>query len=82
MDHIPQPGPDSGQTKVTLVPPAARGIRFSQVSAGDDHSLALGSDGNVYSWGANKYGQLGDGTTTDRLTPVQIPKPTGVNRFT
>ena len=78
----PKQGPDSGQTKVTLVPPAARGIRFSQVSAGDDHSLALGSDGNVYSWGANKYGQLGDGTTTDRLTPVQIPKPTGVNRFT
>lgn len=78
----PNQGPDSGQTKVTLFPPAARGIRFSQVSAGDDHSLALGSDGNVYSWGANKYGQLGDGTTTDRLTPVQIPKPTGVNRFT
>ena len=78
----PNQGPDSGQTTVTLFPPAARGIRFSQVSAGDDHSLALGSDGNVYSWGANKYGQLGDGTTTDRLTPVQIPKPTGVNRFT
>ncbi|MCT6810968.1 MAG: InlB B-repeat-containing protein, partial [Bifidobacterium sp.] len=77
----PKQGPDSGQTKVTLVPPAARGIRFSQVSAGDDHSLALGSDGNIYAWGANKYGQLGDGTTTDRLTPVQIPKPTGVNRF-
>ena len=66
---------------MTLVPPAARGIRFSQVSAGDDHSLALGSDGNIYAWGANKYGQLGDGTKTDRLTPVQIPKPTGVNRF-
>ena len=77
----PKQGPDSGQTKVTLVPPAARGIRFSHVSAGDDHSLALGSDGNIYAWGANKYGQLGDGTTTDRLTPVQIPKPTGVNRF-
>ena len=77
----PKQGPDSGQTKVTLVPPAARGIRFSQVSAGDDHSLALGSDGNIYAWGANKYGQLGDGTTTERLTPVQISKPTGVNRF-
>lgn len=42
------------------------------VSAGGDHSLALLKDGRVLSWGANKYGQLGDGTTIDRTTPVPV----------
>lgn len=36
------------------------------------HSLALKSDGTVWSWGFNGYGQLGDGTTTNRATPVQV----------
>ena len=55
----PDNGPTSGNTNVTLAPPATRGIRFSQVSAGKNHSLALGSDGNLYTWGYNRNGQLG-----------------------
>ena len=35
------------------------------------HSLALHDDGTVWSWGLNKYGQLGDGTTLDRHSPVK-----------
>jgi len=31
------------------------------VSAGGNHSLALRSDGTVWSWGSNEQGQLGDG---------------------
>ncbi|MDT7513488.1 hypothetical protein QRX46_08705, partial [Bifidobacterium sp. H1HS10N] len=34
-----------------------------------------GSDGNAYAWGSNYYGQLGDGTSTDRTTPVRVRKP-------
>jgi alpha-tubulin suppressor-like RCC1 family protein len=36
------------------------------------HTLAVKSDGTVWAWGLNENGQLGDGTTTDRLTPVQV----------
>ncbi|MCL2816360.1 MAG: RCC1 domain-containing protein, partial [Oscillospiraceae bacterium] len=42
------------------------------ISAGRSHTLALDKDGNVWAWGYNYYGQLGDGTTTQRTTPVQV----------
>jgi uncharacterized repeat protein (TIGR01451 family) len=49
------------------------------VAAGGKHSLALTSSGAVYAWGANGYGQLGDGTTTNRPTPVSVSGlPAGV----
>jgi len=35
-------------------------------------SVIIMQDGSVYAWGANDYGQIGDGTTTDRATPVRI----------
>lgn len=36
------------------------------------HMAALKSDGTVWTWGRNSNGQLGDGTTTDRYSPVQV----------
>ncbi|MCL2030989.1 MAG: hypothetical protein FWG93_05535, partial [Oscillospiraceae bacterium] len=42
------------------------------VSAGNRHTLAVKTDGSLWAWGQNLFGQLGDGTTTDRLTPVKI----------
>lgn len=35
------------------------------------HSLAVKSDGTVWAWGSNDNGHLGDGTYTNRTTPVQ-----------
>ncbi len=35
-------------------------------------SFAVRSDGSVWAWGDNTYGQLGDGTTTSRYPPVQV----------
>jgi len=48
------------------------------VAAGKDYSLALASDGTVFAWGRNGYGQLGDGTLTDRRLPVRIPDLNGI----
>ena len=36
------------------------------------HSLAVRSDGTLWSWGYNNFGQLGDGTTTNRNLPQQV----------
>jgi alpha-tubulin suppressor-like RCC1 family protein len=37
-----------------------------------NNMLALKTDGTLWSWGRNDTGQLGDGTKTDRSSPVQI----------
>jgi alpha-tubulin suppressor-like RCC1 family protein len=54
------------------------GTVVTQVSAGGDHSMALTSTGELYAWGDNSHGQLGDGTTTGSDTPVAVPAPTGL----
>jgi alpha-tubulin suppressor-like RCC1 family protein len=45
----------------------------SQIAAGTDHTCAVMSDGSARCWGANAKGQLGDGTTINRLVPVSVP---------
>lgn len=42
------------------------------IAAGDQHSLAIRSDGTVWAWGRNWSGRLGDGTKDHRLAPVQV----------
>ena len=75
----PDKGSLLGKETTTITPPdsASRGIRFSQVSASQNRSfsLAVGSDGNAYAWGYNGSGQLGDGTRTQRNTPVRVRTP-------
>ena len=49
------------------------GKTITQVAAGYDHSIALASDGTVYTWGYNDYGQLGNGNPgTDSNVPVAV----------
>ena len=42
------------------------------VSAGEDHSLALCSDGTLVAWGNNSYGQLGNNSTTYSSVPIAV----------
>ena len=46
--------------------------RIVQVDAGWTHSLALAVNGTLWAWGSNIAGRLGDGTTTNRYTLVQV----------
>ncbi|GAB3831667.1 T9SS type A sorting domain-containing protein [Hymenobacter jeollabukensis] len=48
------------------------GAVWQSVGAGQTHTVAIRQDGTLWAWSANNIGQLGDGTTTNRLAPVQI----------
>jgi alpha-tubulin suppressor-like RCC1 family protein len=45
---------------------------WSKVSVGGKHSVAIKTDGSLWAWGNNQYGQLGDGTNVNKYAPVQI----------
>lgn len=54
------------------------GVTIVAIAAGEFHSLAVSSTGAVYAWGANTYGQLGNGTTVNSALPVQVLLKPGV----
>jgi len=75
----------NGTTSNSYTPVKVTGLTISAigVTAGEDYSLALMSSGEVYAWGKNSNGQLGDGTTTNRYTPTKVTGlPTDVVKVT
>ena len=51
------------------------GVTITYVAAGEDSSFALDEDGNVWAWGSNEFGTLGNGTTANSATPVPVSVP-------
>ena len=49
---------------------AGGGTNWKQVSCGNYHTAAIKTDGTLWTWGYNSYGELGDGTTSSRRSPV------------
>lgn len=52
--------------------PVDGGLVFARIVAGGSHSCGLTRSHEVWCWGANDRGQLGDGTTTGSLAPVKV----------
>lgn len=52
-------------------------VVVTAIAAGDDDSMAVTSTGQVYAWGTNEYGELGDGSKQDTNTPVAVLLPRG-----
>ena len=46
--------------------------KIIDIATGSAHSLALDSDGHVYAWGSNEYGQLGNNSSVDSYVPVMV----------
>ncbi len=63
-----------GSTSDLATPPTAVAgdIEFTAVSTGSVHSCGVTGNGEAYCWGNNFYGQLGDGTETNRTVPTRV----------
>ena len=65
-------GSSSNPVAVTTVGTPMAGKKIVKVAAAHLSSYAIDNEGNVYSWGYNSWGYLGDNTTTNRLVPVAV----------
>ncbi|MCM1439913.1 MAG: hypothetical protein NC131_12030, partial [Roseburia sp.] len=67
---VPAPQPVDGTNKID---PASRDKAFPMIEVGNNHTIALKSDGSVWSWGRNDMGQLGiQRDTTQATTPTEV----------
>ena len=64
-------GTDINRNTPTQILSIGTGRTAVAISSGDAHACAILDDASVSCWGDNYYGQLGDGTNTDRSTPTQ-----------
>ena len=69
----------NGTTTDSSTPIQVTGLSgLAAIAGGAYDSLALKSDGTVWAWGDNTFGQLGNGTTASSSTPVQVSSLSGV----
>jgi alpha-tubulin suppressor-like RCC1 family protein len=72
-DRFGQLGDDRTATEaapVEIFPPA--GVTYSLLATGANTSYGVTPAGDVYSWGANAQGEIGNGSKTTQLTPVEV----------
>ena len=67
-----QLGDGSTTTRMTPVDVTGLSSGVTAISTGGGHTCALMSGGGVKCWGLNDYGQIGDGSTTGRVTAVDV----------
>ena len=67
-----QLGDGSATSRSSPVTVAGGGTTWCAARAGRFHTAAVKTDGTLWTWGSNSSGQLGDGTTTSRSSPVTV----------
>jgi alpha-tubulin suppressor-like RCC1 family protein len=72
LNYSGQLGDNTVVSKSSPVQTVTGGTNWKQVSCGGAHTAAVKTDGTLWTWGGNSYGNgLGDNTTTNRSSPVQ-----------
>ena len=75
-NSVGQLGDGTTHERDTPVPVGTNGVfagkRLTAIATGAGHSLALAMDGQLYAWGANAFGRLGDGTFAQRNSPMAV----------
>lgn len=74
-------GPGAGAGAMSTTPvqiPLPDGGPSVGLAVGVHHNCMIPSDRTLWCWGLNDHGQLGDGTTVSRSTPVQVPGLSGL----
>lgn len=67
-------GTISGSAALTVtVTGGGAGGGWKAVSAGENHTVAIKTDGTLWAWGVNSSGQFGDGTNVNKNVPTPIP---------
>jgi alpha-tubulin suppressor-like RCC1 family protein/subtilisin family serine protease len=70
---------DAGSGANRVVPVQVTGLSsVVSLAAGASHTLAVLSDGTVWAWGDNFYGDLGDGSAIQRPLPILVPELSGI----
>ena len=64
-------GTNDGLSQSSPVQTVAGGTNWKQVGCGKDHTAAIKTDGTLWTWGLNLYGQLGTNDVTIRSSPIQ-----------
>ena len=74
----------NGSTADSYTPVNVSGLSsgVKQIAVGGSHACAITSSSTVVCWGANDYGQLGDGSYTNRSKPVTTKGLSGVSAIT
>jgi len=64
-------GDNTIASKSSPVQTVTFGNNWKQTSAGRNHTAAIKTDGTLWTWGSNSYGQLGDNTISSKSSPIQ-----------
>ena len=71
LNSLGQLGNNTTTRRSSPVQTVAFGTNWKQVSCGNNHAVAIKTDGTLWTWGYNFYGNLGDNTATSKSSPVQ-----------
>jgi alpha-tubulin suppressor-like RCC1 family protein len=72
LNNLGQVGNGTSATPVRSVAVVIGGHVFTAIGAGNGHTCGVGEDAQVFCWGFNQYGQLADGTQSQRVAPVLV----------